>query len=347
MTNTPSWNRVLGYTEGNTLKTLEKKYRKLALRAHPDHKGGSHDAMTELGAAWAQAQVDGWRPPRSAPRRSPPLPRSPSPSPPSSPRSAPRKNGGGGGAVKKTTGRDQTAQQWARDLDPAVRKERMAKEAWHKSMDDEQKQRRRQAEHREAQSYLGHHDSVVPGWAAHHLDPHAHEAARAGVRKAAQSYLGRHVPGWAAPHLDPRAHAEAQAVERARMHKAEAARHAQEQAHAAAQKQAAQQYLGRPTAEVPGWAHRHLNMNAHVAAQAAARRARRPLSSSSGFAPQTPPRMPAAATQAMHAHRKIKIAAELAHRRAVHPQSRGVSKPVPRRAMAHRGRSGASRMDVG
>lgn len=49
------WMQVLEASPTDTLEQVKDKYRKLSSLRHPD-KGGSHDAMSELNWAWAQAQ---------------------------------------------------------------------------------------------------------------------------------------------------------------------------------------------------------------------------------------------------------------------------------------------------
>lgn len=50
-----SWQRQLGYEPSNTVDTLRKKYKRLALRQHPD-KGGTNANFQRLLAAWENAQ---------------------------------------------------------------------------------------------------------------------------------------------------------------------------------------------------------------------------------------------------------------------------------------------------
>lgn len=50
-----SWQRELGYEPGNTIDTLRYKYKRLALRKHPN-KGGRKANFQRLGQAWENAQ---------------------------------------------------------------------------------------------------------------------------------------------------------------------------------------------------------------------------------------------------------------------------------------------------
>lgn len=50
------WRMVLELNGNATLERAKENYRRLASAAHPDKEGGSHDAMAELNAAWAEAQ---------------------------------------------------------------------------------------------------------------------------------------------------------------------------------------------------------------------------------------------------------------------------------------------------
>lgn len=49
------WMEVLEVGQGVTLEKAKENYRKLSAVRHPD-RGGSHEAMSELNWAWAQAQ---------------------------------------------------------------------------------------------------------------------------------------------------------------------------------------------------------------------------------------------------------------------------------------------------
>ncbi len=49
------WRDVLGCNGARDIETVKASYRTLAAKAHPD-RGGSHDAMSELNAALAQAE---------------------------------------------------------------------------------------------------------------------------------------------------------------------------------------------------------------------------------------------------------------------------------------------------
>ncbi len=51
------WMDVLGVGEEVTLESAQLAYRKLSSALHPDKPGGSHDAMSELNWAWAQAEA--------------------------------------------------------------------------------------------------------------------------------------------------------------------------------------------------------------------------------------------------------------------------------------------------
>jgi hypothetical protein len=51
------WMDILGVGEDVTLETAQAAYRKLSSVHHPDKPGGSHEAMSELNWAWAQAQA--------------------------------------------------------------------------------------------------------------------------------------------------------------------------------------------------------------------------------------------------------------------------------------------------
>lgn len=51
------WRQVLGLNGSATLEQAKDNYRRLSAVHHPDKPGGSHDAMSELNWAWAQAQA--------------------------------------------------------------------------------------------------------------------------------------------------------------------------------------------------------------------------------------------------------------------------------------------------
>ena len=61
------WEQVLQYEAGNTIDTLRKKYKRLALQRHPD-KGGRKENFQQLQAAWQNAQAAGGRPGAPPPR---------------------------------------------------------------------------------------------------------------------------------------------------------------------------------------------------------------------------------------------------------------------------------------
>ena len=50
------WRAVLQVPEISDLAVVERAYRKLASRNHPDRPGGSHDQMARINKAWRQAQ---------------------------------------------------------------------------------------------------------------------------------------------------------------------------------------------------------------------------------------------------------------------------------------------------
>lgn len=51
-----TWRDVLNIGPSADLGMAKAAYRQLSIERHPDKPGGSHDAMAELNAAWAQAQ---------------------------------------------------------------------------------------------------------------------------------------------------------------------------------------------------------------------------------------------------------------------------------------------------
>lgn len=51
------WRHVLGFEQTPTLALAKARYLELALKRHPD-AGGSNAAMSELNAAWEQAQIE-------------------------------------------------------------------------------------------------------------------------------------------------------------------------------------------------------------------------------------------------------------------------------------------------
>lgn len=51
------WMDVLGVGEDVTLESAQAAYRRLSSMHHPDKPGGSHDVMSELNWAWAQAEA--------------------------------------------------------------------------------------------------------------------------------------------------------------------------------------------------------------------------------------------------------------------------------------------------
>lgn len=55
---TRNWRNVLELVPGDTLVRARDHYRRLCGTCHPDKPGGSHEAMTELNAAWEQAQQE-------------------------------------------------------------------------------------------------------------------------------------------------------------------------------------------------------------------------------------------------------------------------------------------------
>lgn len=52
----PHWKTALGWQPGNTLKTLQRKYRRLSALLHPD-KGGSQALFVSLDSAWGRARA--------------------------------------------------------------------------------------------------------------------------------------------------------------------------------------------------------------------------------------------------------------------------------------------------
>jgi len=58
-TRTRTWRDVFGVVDGPmTLNFVKRKYRELASERHPDKPGGSHEAMSELNAALAEAEKE-------------------------------------------------------------------------------------------------------------------------------------------------------------------------------------------------------------------------------------------------------------------------------------------------
>lgn len=55
-THARGWPEVLELNGDATLDKAKESYRRLSGQRHPDRPGGSHDAMSELNWAWAQAQ---------------------------------------------------------------------------------------------------------------------------------------------------------------------------------------------------------------------------------------------------------------------------------------------------
>lgn len=51
-----TWYQILGVQEACTFEYAQERYREEARACHPDARGGSHDAMVRLNAAWDQAR---------------------------------------------------------------------------------------------------------------------------------------------------------------------------------------------------------------------------------------------------------------------------------------------------